>query len=212
MRYRRPRGVNDLFPPEIDRWQAAEALFRDLCLRFRYQEIRTPLFEQTELFLRAVGEDTDVVSKEMYTFEDRGGRSLTLRPEGTAPVVRAYLDKGLKHDAYAALVGYATERELKTAVGNAATLRDAVDQVKARNREFKTRADQLAKDLVKAQNDTKSSKRTAEDIRRRLQTRINGLIKDMARLKQRHRNEVEGLRRKLTKANRAVHKADKKAE
>ena len=127
-------------------------------------------------------------------------------------VVRAYLDKGLKHDAYAALVGYATERELKTAVGNAATLRDAVDQVKARNREFKTRADQLAKDLVKAQNDTKSSKRTAEDIRRRLQTRINGLIKDMARLKQRHRNEVEGLRRKLTKANRAVHKADKKAE
>ena len=96
MRYRRPRGVNDLFPPEIACWQAAEALFRDLCRRWRYQEIRTPLFEQTELFLRAVGEDTDLASKEMYTFEDRGGRSLTLRPEGTAPVVRAYLENALQ--------------------------------------------------------------------------------------------------------------------
>lgn len=96
MRYRRPRGVNDLIPAEVARWQRAEALFRDVCRRFCYQEIRTPLFEQTELFVRAVGEDTDIVSKEMYTFEDRGGRSLTLRAEGTAPVVRAYLEQSLQ--------------------------------------------------------------------------------------------------------------------
>ncbi|HEY3398240.1 MAG TPA: histidine--tRNA ligase [Armatimonadota bacterium] len=96
MRYRRPRGVNDILPAEIGRWQQAESAFRSLCDAYRYQEIRTPLFEQTELFQRAVGAETDIVSKEMYTFEDRGGRSLTLRAEGTAPVVRAFIEDNLQ--------------------------------------------------------------------------------------------------------------------
>ncbi len=96
MRYRRPRGVNDITPAEVGRWQYAEATYRHLCRLYGYQEIRTPIFEQTELFIRAVGEDTDIVSKEMYTFQDRGGRSLTLRPEGTAPVVRAFLENNLQ--------------------------------------------------------------------------------------------------------------------
>ncbi len=96
MRYRRPRGVNDITPAEVGKWQQAESLYRSLCRAYRYEEIRTPIFEQTELFLRAVGAETDIVSKEMYTFEDRGGRSLTLRPEGTAPVVRAFLENNLQ--------------------------------------------------------------------------------------------------------------------
>ncbi len=96
MRYRRPRGVNDITPAEVGRWQRAEEAYRSLCRAYRYEEIRTPSFEQTELFIRAVGEETDIVSKEMYTFEDRGGRSLTLRPEGTAPVVRAFLEDKLQ--------------------------------------------------------------------------------------------------------------------
>lgn len=96
MRYRRPRGTNDITPAEVGRWQRAEEVYRSLCRAYRYEEIRTPIFEQTELFLRAVGPETDIVSKEMYTFEDRGGRSLTLRPEGTAPVVRAFLENNLQ--------------------------------------------------------------------------------------------------------------------
>ncbi len=96
MLYQRPRGVNDILPEEVGRWQQAEATFRDLCRVYNYEEIRTPIFEQTELFVRAVGEDTDIVSKEMYTFEDRGGRSLTLQAEGTAPTIRAYLENHLQ--------------------------------------------------------------------------------------------------------------------
>jgi len=96
MLYRRPRGVNDILPDEVGCWQQAEATFRELCRLYRYEEIRTPMFEETDLFVRAVGEDTDIVSKEMYTFEDRGGRSLTLRAEGTAPVIRAYLENSLQ--------------------------------------------------------------------------------------------------------------------
>lgn len=96
MLYRRPRGVNDILPDEVSRWQEAEAAFRELCRLYKYAEIRTPMFEQTDLFVRAVGEETDIVAKEMYTFEDRGGRRLTLRAEGTAPVVRAYLENNLQ--------------------------------------------------------------------------------------------------------------------
>ena len=91
----RPRGTNDILPDEAARWQAVESVIRGVCRDFGYGEIRTPVFEHTELFLRSAGETTDVVRKEMYTFEDRGGRSITLRPEGTAPVVRAYLENNL---------------------------------------------------------------------------------------------------------------------
>ena len=90
-----PRGTADLYPPESARWQALEAEARAVARRFGYGEIRTPTFESTELFVRGVGETTDIVEKEMYTFADKGGRSLTLRPEWTAPVVRAVLEHNL---------------------------------------------------------------------------------------------------------------------
>ncbi|MBV8531966.1 MAG: histidine--tRNA ligase [Candidatus Eremiobacteraeota bacterium] len=90
-----PRGTADLFPPQSGRWNALEARIHTLAMRFGYGEIRTPLFEGTDLFVRGVGAQTDIVEKEMYTFTDRGGRSLTLRPEWTAPVVRAALEQNL---------------------------------------------------------------------------------------------------------------------
>jgi histidyl-tRNA synthetase len=90
-----PRGTADVYPPDSARWQALEARIGGLARRFGYGEIRTPLFEATELFERGVGETTDIVEKEMYTFLDKGGRSMTLRPEWTAPVVRALLEHSL---------------------------------------------------------------------------------------------------------------------
>lgn len=90
-----PRGTQDILPGTVELWQQIEEKARELCKRFNYQEIRTPLFEQTELFKRGVGETTDVVEKEMYRVESRGEDDLTLRPEGTAGVVRAYIEKKL---------------------------------------------------------------------------------------------------------------------
>ncbi|HVR47677.1 MAG TPA: histidine--tRNA ligase [Candidatus Binatia bacterium] len=90
-----PRGTADFFPPQSGRWSELEARIHRLAARFGYGEIRTPMFESTDLFVRGVGEQSDIVEKEMYTFVDRGGRSLTLRPEWTAPVVRAALEHGL---------------------------------------------------------------------------------------------------------------------
>jgi histidyl-tRNA synthetase len=92
---RAPRGTNDIYPPQSQEWLALEARIRALSARYGYGEIRTPIFESTELFVRGVGEDTDIVTKEMYTFTDRSGRSMTLRPEWTAPVVRAVLEHHL---------------------------------------------------------------------------------------------------------------------
>ncbi len=86
------RGMKDVLPPESARWAALEAAYRDYAARFGFSEVRTPVLERTELFARAVGESTDIVEKEMYTFVDRSGDSLTMRPEGTAPVVRALLE------------------------------------------------------------------------------------------------------------------------
>ncbi|MCE5324462.1 histidine--tRNA ligase [bacterium] len=93
--YVAPRGTRDILPDETPRWQYVESKFRQTCGLYGYREVRTPTFEHTELFTRNLGEATDVVSKEMYTFEDRGGRSITLRPEGTAPTVRAYVQHNL---------------------------------------------------------------------------------------------------------------------
>jgi histidyl-tRNA synthetase len=90
-----PRGTQDFVPPESARWSALEARIRTLAARFGYGEIRTPLFESTELFVRGVGDATDIVEKEMYSFQDRGERNVTLRPEWTAPVVRAALEHHL---------------------------------------------------------------------------------------------------------------------
>lgn len=93
------KGMNDLLPGElggdmapVETWQHVERTVRELFSRFGYGEIRTPMVEDTALFVRSVGEETDIVGKEMYTFEDKGGRSLSLRPEGTAPAVRAYIE------------------------------------------------------------------------------------------------------------------------
>ncbi len=89
------KGTRDLLPPETAVWAAVEAEARRTFGSYGYREIRTPLLESTELFVRSVGEETDIVGKEMYTFEDRKGRSLTLRPEGTAGVARAFVQHGL---------------------------------------------------------------------------------------------------------------------
>lgn len=86
-----PRGTEDLLPEATEKWQVIENTLRKLSEKYHYREIRTPMFERTELFQRGVGDTTDIVQKEMYTFEDRGGRSLTLRPEGTASVARSYV-------------------------------------------------------------------------------------------------------------------------
>ena len=90
-----PRGTTDVLPNEQAYWSYVTSQFKSICNSYGYGEIRTPVFEDTRLFQRTVGEGTDIVEKEMYTFSDRGGDSLTLRPEGTAPVVRAYLEHGM---------------------------------------------------------------------------------------------------------------------
>ncbi|MBU9712520.1 histidine--tRNA ligase [Evansella tamaricis] len=92
MNFKIPRGTQDILPEQSLKWQYIEQKAHELCRRYNYKEIRTPMFEQTELFARGVGDTTDIVQKEMYTFEDRGGRSLTLRPEGTASTVRSYVE------------------------------------------------------------------------------------------------------------------------
>ncbi len=94
MDIRAPKGTDDILPPESRLWSHAVSTFHDLAARYGYGLTLTPLFEQTELFARGVGEDTEVVEKQMYTFSDRKGRSLTLRPEATASVVRAFLATG----------------------------------------------------------------------------------------------------------------------
>ena len=91
------RGMNDLLPDVIELWQHVEAAARDILHAYGYREIRVPLVEKTELFARSIGHVTDIVEKEMYSFEDRSGDSLTLRPEGTAGCVRAGIENGLLH-------------------------------------------------------------------------------------------------------------------
>jgi len=89
------RGTKDITPDEVYKWQYVESVAKDVFENFGFREIRTPIFEHTELFIKGTGETTDIVQKEMYTFTDKGGRSLTLRPEGTPPVVRSYLENNL---------------------------------------------------------------------------------------------------------------------
>lgn len=95
MPFKSIKGTHDILPDEIHRWQFLEDTIRSVANRFGYSEIRTPAFEDTALFKRSVGEDSDIVSKEMYTWEDRSGDSLTLRPELTAPVVRSFIQHNL---------------------------------------------------------------------------------------------------------------------
>lgn len=95
MNYQRPKGTADILPGESEAWQRVEAVARDVMAKYRYQEIRTPLFENEEVYTRSAGDTSDIVTKEMYTFEDKGGRQMALRPEGTAGVVRAYVENKL---------------------------------------------------------------------------------------------------------------------
>ncbi len=103
-----PKGTVDLVPEKAAKWQAVEEVFRSEAELNGFGEIRTPVFEHTELFLRGVGDTTDVVEKQMYTFEDKGGRSITLRPEGTAGAVRAMLETGLYNAGYPVKLYYLT--------------------------------------------------------------------------------------------------------
>lgn len=96
-----PRGTKDIMPSEVNNWRYLEGVVRDICAKYGYKEIRTPVFEHTELFQRGIGDTTDVVEKEMYTFTDRGNRSITLRPENTASAVRAYVEHKLSKDEVA---------------------------------------------------------------------------------------------------------------
>lgn len=92
MKFNAPRGTNDILPPDSLKWQYIEQKTHQLFSNYNYQEIRTPIFEYTELFQRGIGEVTDIVEKEMYTFTDKGDRSITLRPEGTASVMRSFME------------------------------------------------------------------------------------------------------------------------
>ncbi|HEY6000679.1 MAG TPA: histidine--tRNA ligase [bacterium] len=95
LKFRAVRGTRDVLPPETARWRRIERTFREVFERYGYDEVRVPIFEETTLFARGLGDASDIVEKEMYTFPDKGGHSLTLRPEGTAGVVRAFLENGL---------------------------------------------------------------------------------------------------------------------
>src|SRR6266705_295928 len=99
IKFQAVRGTHDILPSDAAHFQLLEGIARPLFARFGYQEIRTPTFETAELFQRSLGETTDVVQKEMYVFEDRGGRKLALRPEGTAGVVRAFIEHHLSQSA-----------------------------------------------------------------------------------------------------------------
>ena len=94
-----PKGTQDVLPQDSYRWQAIEENMRRIASLAGYREVRTPMFEHTELFQRGVGDTTDVVQKEMYTFNDKGGRSITLKPEGTAGAARAFIESHLYAEA-----------------------------------------------------------------------------------------------------------------
>ncbi len=106
MAYQAPKGTRDVTPTESYRWQYVEELIRRTTARYGFREVRTPVIEHTELFLRSVGDTTDVVQKEMYTFNDKGGRSITLKPEGTAGTVRMFVEHGLFAEAMPMKVYY----------------------------------------------------------------------------------------------------------
>ncbi|RJQ22381.1 MAG: histidine--tRNA ligase [Nitrospiraceae bacterium] len=98
MKYKTLKGLQDILPPEISIWQHIEKTSREIFCTYGYQEIRLPVLESTDVFIRSIGETSDIVEKEMYTFQDKGGRSVTLRPEGTASFVRAYVEHHLYNE------------------------------------------------------------------------------------------------------------------
>ena len=103
------KGTKDMLPSEAYKWDYITDKLKEISKEYGIREIRTPMFEATELFKRGVGETTDVVQKEMYTFEDKGGRSITLKPEGTAPAVRSFIENSLYADAQPTKMFYFTD-------------------------------------------------------------------------------------------------------
>ena len=103
-----PKGTKDVLPSDSYKWQYVEGMAREVAQKFNLKEIRTPVFEHTELFLRGVGDTTDIVTKEMYTFKDKGDRSITLKPEGTAGAVRSFIENGLANGVLPAKMYYIT--------------------------------------------------------------------------------------------------------
>ena len=95
MKYRRIKGTQDILPDHVGQWRFVEDMIRQSMNLFNYQELRTPVFELTEVFARGIGQLTDIVSKEMYSFQDKGKKNITLKPEMTAPVMRAYLENNM---------------------------------------------------------------------------------------------------------------------
>ena len=91
------RGTHDILPGDVEKWQYVERVSRELCDRYGYAEIRTPIIEREELFSKGTGETTDIVQKEMYSFTDKGGERVTMRPEATPSIVRAYIEHNLEH-------------------------------------------------------------------------------------------------------------------
>ena len=108
MELQAPKGTKDMLPEDAYKWQYVESTFREVAKTYGIREIRTPVFEYTELFLRGVGDTTDIVQKEMYTFNDKGNRSVTLKPEGTAPTVRAFIENRLFNEAQPTKLYYIT--------------------------------------------------------------------------------------------------------
>jgi histidyl-tRNA synthetase len=94
----RPRGTHDILPSEQPLWRKVTAEMERLCALYGYRRIQTPVFEDVALFQRTAGEGSDIVQKEMYVFDDRGGRTLALRPEATAPICRAYIEHGMQQE------------------------------------------------------------------------------------------------------------------
>ena len=103
-----PRGTKDITPKEAYKWRYVENKFREICALYGYEEMVTPIFEHTELFKRSVGDTTDIVQKEMYSFKDKGDREITLKPEGTAGVVRAFIENKLYADTQPTKLFYVT--------------------------------------------------------------------------------------------------------
>ena len=106
--YQAPRGTMDILPAEQVYWRYIEQKVAQTCQLYGYERIDTPAFENTNLFSRSIGEKTDIVEKEMYSFEDKGGNRMTLQPEGTAPVCRAYIEHGMHNQPQPVKLYYST--------------------------------------------------------------------------------------------------------
>lgn len=119
-----PKGTKDVLPEESYRWQALESMIRGIVKKYGFLEARTPVFEHTELFLRGIGDTTDVVQKEMYTFEDKGGRSITLKPEGTAGIARLFIENSLYNEVQPTKIFYLTNPVFRYEKPQAGRLRE----------------------------------------------------------------------------------------